>query len=338
LDDAAAPLVSSGQAALFSERYGDCFVAGLQSGGQFFGVVRIDVRSESDRQSIENSLSGSYGPFSADVSVKVQSAMTETRSSAQTFLYYEGGNVQTKPQTPQQLFDAANEWSRSVLTAPKPYTALLLPWIVANGPNPPNAADLDHQRDVLKACAKLRSQVLDRLNFIEYMIDPLHSGEFVMAAGDPQRLAGLHAAISGDYDLIQQAASYAINNAKEAVEAETYARNVKGMSNYTLTVLPPDLPLRVDGSKILVPDFSTARDYPSVQTMAANAKLTLHYLCPTPAPGQPFRVLSQDPGAGSSVANGATVTVIGNLALSTNPRLLVRPNILSRVSVLRAAG
>lgn len=100
-----------------------------------------------------------------------------------------------------------------MLAAPTPYTALLLPWAIANGPNPPNAADLEHQNDVLKTCAKLRSQVIDRLNILEYLIDPRHTSEFIMAAGDPARLATLHSAISNDYDIIQSAASYAINNA-----------------------------------------------------------------------------------------------------------------------------
>jgi hypothetical protein len=310
LDDAAGALVSSGQAQLFTDRYGDCFVAGLESGGQFFGVIRIDVRSESDHQTIENSLSGSYGPFSADVSVKVQSALTDTKSSAETFIYYEGGNVQTKPQTPEELFAAANEWSRSVLQTPKPYTALLLPWIIANGPNPPNAADLDHQRDVLKSCAKLRSQVIDRLNVIEYMVDPAHSSEFVMATGDADRLGKLHAAISGDYDMIQDAASFAINNAKLAAEPETYARTVKGMAGYSLTVLPPDLPKRVDGSNIKVPDFSPVTDWNAMNALAANNKLTLHYVSANVSPGYHF--LSQDPAPGTPVAAGATVTVVGN--------------------------
>jgi hypothetical protein len=330
LDDAAGALVSAGQADLFAQRYGDCFVAGLETGGQFFGVIRIDVRSESDHQTIENSLSGSYGPFSADVSVKVQSALTDTKSSAETFLYYEGGNVQTKPQTPEELFAAANEWSKSVLQAPKPYTALLLPWIIANGPNPPNAADLDHQRDVLKSCAKLRSQVIDRLNVLEYMVDPAHTSEFAMSSSDPARLATLHAAVSGDYDMVQDAASFAIDNAKQAVEPETFARTIKGQGGYSLTVLPPDLPKRVDGSNIQVPDFSKVTDVGGMNSLASQNKLTLHYV--SASASQTYQFLSQDPAA------GATVTVVGNgqplntMIIPTNQHILMRTITIGRVS------
>jgi len=129
--------------------------------------------------------------------------------------------------------------------------ALLLPWAIANGPTPPNAADLEHQNDVLKTCAKLRSQVIDRLNMLEYMMDPRHISEFIMAAGDAERLAKLHSSISDDYDIIQSAASYAINNAKLAVEPETNARTVKNLAAYSITVLSPDeLPKRIDGSLV----------------------------------------------------------------------------------------
>ena len=322
LDDAAAQLVASGQSDLFAQRYGDCFVAGIESGGQFFGVVRIDVKSESDHQTIENSLSGAYGPFSADVNVKVQSALQQTQSTAETYLYYEGGNVQTKPQSPKELFAAADEWSRSVQQTSKPYTALLLPWIIANGPNPPNAADLEHQRDVLKSCAKLRSAVIDRLNIIEYIQG--HPADFVMKQGDSDRLSKLHAAIAGDYDIIEQAASYAIDNAKLAVEAETYARTVKNLPNYSLTGLS-DLPGRVDASSILVPDFSQARDWNAMNSMATSNKLTLNYVSAGVSPAYAF--VSQSPAAGTNVGVGTTVTVVGK---SQPPRpFLVTPVFLN---------
>ena len=324
LDPAAAGLVQNGQLDLFEERYGDCFVGGLLTGGEFFGVIRIDVKTEQDKQDIENSLSGSYGPFSADVSVSVQNSMKQTNSQAETFLYYEGGNVQIKPQSPADLFAAADQWSQSVLQTPKPYKALLLPWILANGPNPPNAADLEHQRDVLIACARLRSQVIDRMNVLEYMGLPEHQDEFVMVSPYPDRLAQLHAAVSQDYDLVEQAASYAIDNPKLAVEPETFARTVKSMPSYTITVLPTDLPKRLDGSTIKVPDFSQVNDWAAMSSLAASNRLTLHYVSAGPQPNYHF--LSQDPTPGTPVAVNATVTVVGNGVPPST--LILNPNLI----------
>lgn len=250
LDPSAAPLVANGQVDLFTQRYGDCFVAGVESGGQFFGMIKIDVASESDNTKISGALSGSYGTFSAKVSTDLSEAVKNTHSQVSATLYYQGGNVTTTVRSPDDLFTAKDEWEKTVRDAAEPYAVLLLPWIIANGPNPPNAADLQKQKDVLIACAKLRSQVMDRLNLLEYMTDPLHMNEFQMQAGDADKLAKLHAEVSLDADMIQEAASFAIDNAKQAVEPETYAHTNKGMPNYCLTVFhPSDLPKRCEGEE-----------------------------------------------------------------------------------------
>ena len=318
LDEEASKLVADGNATLFAERYGDCFVAGLTTGGQFWGVLKIFVRTEADRQTIENSLSGSYGPFSADIQVKLNTSLAETGSSAEVSVYYEGGNVQKKPLTPKELFDAADEWSASVRTSPKPYSALLLPWVIADGPSPPNAVDLEHQRDVLKNCAKLRSQVQDRLNLLEYMMDSAHAGEFTMAAGDAARLAKLHSAISGDYDLVLEAASFALDHPKEAVEPETYARTNKGATDYVLTLLPDDLPKRLAG----LPPIIKTPDFTNVPLMPARAiageigiRLIPQFIqgSVSPALFMMDRIQEQDPAPGTLIAPGSAVhvTVLG---------------------------
>jgi hypothetical protein len=69
-----------------------------------------------------------------------------------------------------------------------------------------------------------------------------------MGPDDPGRLATLHASVSEDLDVIEAAASFAINNATLAVEPESYARTVMGKPDYTLTVLPQDLPRLVPGT------------------------------------------------------------------------------------------
>jgi hypothetical protein len=224
-------------------------------------MITIDVASETDNTKISGALSGSYGTFSAKVSMDLSEAVKNTHSQVSARLYYQGGNVRTSVRTPDDLFTAKDEWENSVRDAAKPYAVLLLPWIIANGPNPPNAADLQKQRDVLIACAKLRSQVMDRLNLLEYMTDAQHMNDFQMQAGDADKLSKLHAAVSIDADIIQQAASFAIDNAKQAVEPETYARANKGMPNYSLTVFfPSDLPKRIDGKAVQVRVEMSARE------------------------------------------------------------------------------
>lgn len=331
LTQSAAALVSEGRADLFADRFGDCFVVGLETGGQFFGVIRIDTKNDESRQSIENSLSGSYGPFSADVAVKVSDAMKSTQSHAEVYLYYEGGDVKTKPQTPQQLFDAANEWSNTLAAQPKPYASLLLPYVVANGPEPPNKEDLAHQHDILVRCAKLRSQTFDRLNLVDYINDSAHRGEFVFDSQGPD-LGLLMADLSRDLDIISEAASFAIDHPKEALEPEPYARTKKGLENYTLRLLPSNMPKHLGANNVTVPDFRKATSQDEANQLAAANHLTLHWI---ENPGaNPWHIESQDPPVGASVNAGATVVVVSMPPIfhRLNKMLLVQNN---RFAVIR---
>jgi hypothetical protein len=311
LSPSAAELVAQGQLDLFADRFGDCFVVGLRTGGQFFGIIRVDTKNEESRQTVENSLSGSYGPFSADVQVKVSDAMKATQSQAYVNFYYEGGEVKTvNVQTPDDLFAAAQQWSDSVASQPKPYAALLLPYIIANGPQPPNREDLQHQHDVLVRCAKLRSQTLDRQNLIDYMTQPAHRVEFI---ADPQGpdLAKLMADISQDLDVISEAASFAIDNPKQALEPEPYAQQhgiTKDGAPYTLTLLPANLPKHTGADNVTVPDFRKATNSGEAEKLATDNRLTLHWR-EDPAIGSPWHIDSQDPPVGASVSANTTVTV-----------------------------
>lgn len=130
--------------------------------------------------------------------------------------------------------------------------------------------------------------------------------------------------------MIQEAASFAINNAKDARAPEAYARENKKIPDYAFTLLPTDLPKRVDGNNIAVPDFSQAPDYAAVQALAAKAGLTLAYSCQAPQAGQPFRVLLQDPGAGTPVSANATVKVFGNQALPPSQYLRLNRPLIAR--------
>jgi hypothetical protein len=321
LDPAAAQLVANGQVDLFMERFGDCFVGGVESGGQFFGVIRIDASTEQAVQDISLALSGSYGTFNSDVSGSLKTATMNTHSKVSSFLYYEGGNVKTSVDTPEDLFKAKLEWEDSVLNAAKPYAVQLLPWILANGPNPPNAADLEHQRDVLKSCATMRSKVIDCLNLLEYYMDPLHKDDFENLPDYSENISKAHGGFNSDYDIIESAASYAIDNAKQAVEPETYARTVKNMAGYTLTTLPP-LPKRVAGTVqfVKVPpliglDFryydQDTQTEDDVLTRLANVGLK-YQVTSVPNPDHNFwdAVMTQDPPAGTIVPVGYTVKIV----------------------------
>jgi hypothetical protein len=78
---------------VFAQRYGNMFVRGLDRGGLFLGVFRLDVHSEKDQQDISAKLEGSYGLFSASVATRVNEVRSHYRCDALVSMYHEGGPV-----------------------------------------------------------------------------------------------------------------------------------------------------------------------------------------------------------------------------------------------------
>lgn len=248
LDAEAAELVANGNVGLFAERYGDYFVRGLRSGGQFFGTIRIETSTKEDREKVEASLSASYGLFaSADVKTDFSETIKNTKSQTTVQLYYEGGDVQIKPQTVADLITASNQWSNSVENKPKPYSVQLVPWTIANGPQPPNKADLEHQKDVLLRCAKLRSTCIDKLNVLDYILNFRHQTEYNLPPEKLKELQDMNARCQVEMDIIAKAASYAINHAADAMEPVTYAITKLNIPNFELAFF--EIPPNVNGSK-----------------------------------------------------------------------------------------
>jgi hypothetical protein len=101
-----------------------------------------------------------------------------------------------------------DEWTQSVRDRPKAYSVTLAPYAIALGPAPPNVLEFEHQRDVLIRCGKLRSQTLDKINLVDYILDPNHMGEFAMVPPpEGPDLAALQAALAGNLDVIADAAA-----------------------------------------------------------------------------------------------------------------------------------
>jgi hypothetical protein len=249
LSPAAAELVSAGNTTLFGDRFGDYFIRGIATGGRFIGVVRIETTSTQAKTDVDSALHARYG-LNVDATAKlhISNALAAANARIDVFVHHEGGRVTTEPRSDdpvealRQLYEAMDQWSATVRAEPAPYSVTLAPYVIALGPNPPNAADLEHQRDVLIRCAKLRLSTMDKLNLVDYVLDPQHSAEFAAEETKSLDLPALQAAFGSDLEVIGEAASFAIDNPKEARTPEAFMREIKKMDNFTLTALPANLP------------------------------------------------------------------------------------------------
>jgi hypothetical protein len=216
---------------VFAERFGNMFVRGLDRGGLFIGVFRLDVHNERDQEDISAELEGSYGLFSASVAAKFNEVRSKFRCDALVSMYHEGGPIDlqvTDPTVPSELLTNANRWLKSFQDAPArnavPYSVTLAPLTIADGPLPPNTADIEHAQDVLVLCAKKRSQVLDQMNLLSFILG--HQGSYDWTGDPAPTPASLDAALNGfemDLDLVAECASLAINHPAKAVTPARFA-------------------------------------------------------------------------------------------------------------------
>lgn len=250
LTDDAAQVV--GDPAVFSQRFGDMFLRTLNRGGIFVGIYRIDVSDESTKTDISAELKGSYGVFSADVTGAMESIAKRQNVEIFCQAYAEGGpplNIKD-PRNPNELLEYADAWFAALSTDPDRYSVaysyLAQPLSLANGPIPPNIADLLLAQDVLEQCYAERVRILDDLNLYEAILAAQDRFVFV----PPTTINSIKTAYDAesiDLKTVALAASQAMNDPKSACSPAEYAQT-KGRQLFP-SVPPQPLPTLQPGKQ-----------------------------------------------------------------------------------------
>ena len=315
---------------VFATRYGNMFVRGVGRGGLFVAVMRVDTSSSDESESISAELEGSYGLFSADAKTKFEEVTKASQSEIRISVYHEGGPVNltmTDVHDPNELYRLMQEWLNALQTDPahnaKPYYVTLAPIAIANGPLPPNAADIEHAQDVLVLCAKARSGILDQLNLLSFINDNQSKYDFP----PPTTLDAVKQGMRGyeaDLDLVAHTASQAINHPDKAVTPSEYAQ--ANGKTYPSGSMPDPMPAAKAGTVTSVPDFRSCASWDECVNLAAQSHLQA---VESPATGEPpgtsFHVISQTPNPGDPAPEGSTVTIV------TRPMQQVQVNVDPRI-------
>ncbi len=206
----------------FAIRFGDMFVRGISRGGLFVAVLKIETSSEETSKTISNKLSGSYGAFSAKAETNFTDAIQDQKVDISIKVYHEGGPVDLimdNLRDPAQIFGLLKTWLQSFAADPGknavPYSAILAPMAIANGPLPLNAADSEHAQDVLVRCARQRSAAMDSMNLMDAIMQSPQRYAFVPAVSMAD-IAAASAGYQADLDIVASAASAAMNHPASA--------------------------------------------------------------------------------------------------------------------------
>jgi len=297
----------------FKARYGNMFVRGIGRGGLFVGTIRMETQSSEASQEISAALEGSYGLFEASVASKFTEAQEKFKASTFINMYHEGGPIDlqiTKFDDPKQLLDNANRFLESFKTDPDkyavPYFVTLAPIAIAEGPVPPNSADLEHAQDVLVACSKARSRNLDKVNLLEYIQDNQSRFDFTGGA-DPNALRKALEDYQVDLELVASCARTAISSPTKAAFPKIHAANVGEI--YPMAELPV-LPLPKAAKMVTVPDLGACKNTDECTKALADVGLIAEQVHASMEPGDSFKVLNVSPPAGTSVPEGCVVHIV----------------------------
>ena len=184
--------------------------------------------------------------------MKLEEVQKKHQSDIRITVYHEGGPIDLSMDNltdANQLYVMLQEWLKSFQDNPaanaKPYSVTLAPIAIANGPIPPNAADIQHAQDILVICAKERSKILDGLNLMEFISQNPSRYEFV-APTTPADIVKAFVGYQADLDLVAKAASHAINKMTEAVTPAEFA--LKTAKPYPQGVPPTPMPTMEKGA------------------------------------------------------------------------------------------
>jgi molybdopterin-guanine dinucleotide biosynthesis protein A len=298
---------------LFEARYGNMFVRGIGRGGLFVGVLRIDTGSSEESMKISAELEGSYGLFTAEAKTKFSEVQKKYKNEVFIRQYQEGGPKGLRiddPTDPLRLLENANTFVESfnVSTAEEaskvavPYFVTLAPTAIAEGPLPPNPAELQHAKDVLLSCAKRRSVFLDNLNLLEYIADNATKFE----SADVQALREAARKFQDDLNLIAECASAAIANRASAKFPEQFAAD-RG-SVFPSGEMPTALPTAVAPARtVLVPDFDHCTSKDECNALATQHELTTEFV--PMGSYEAFKVVGTEPSKGAQAEVGSAVKI-----------------------------
>jgi hypothetical protein len=186
-------LLQQGKTDVFQQRYGDGFVRGLQTGGEYFAVISIISSDREEQESLAASFSAQYGGLFASVSVSAelseQTKARMSRSEVQVSTYQRGGVGDQTSITEDiaKVMARLQAFPEQVRLNPVPYAAQLARYTTLALPDGPNPLDIAAQKQALEEYAATQLKLMTLRNDLEFV--QLHPDYYV----DPPSAAELNA-------------------------------------------------------------------------------------------------------------------------------------------------
>jgi hypothetical protein len=189
LSDEARSILVSGKAERFRERYGDFYVKGIQTGGEYFAWISISTKSREDYQSVSSEIEGGgfLGAGSFDACAQFSQTILRLSTSHRISMaaYQSGGSDMSQPTTIEEITKKASNFPQEVLKQSVAFLAYLQDYRTLDLPDC-NLIDVRNRLEVLGNLSRTRAELIQRYNEIEYV--QMFPNQFKPITDDLQKL------------------------------------------------------------------------------------------------------------------------------------------------------
>jgi hypothetical protein len=214
-------LLKNRQPDRFRERFGDVFVSGVSTGGEYFAVYQISGTDESEKEAIATAIHGAYqgGLTSAELGATIQSKKESSHSHLEVsvFNFQLGGSDPSTDLTPEQIMTKARGFALSVRGEfSVPYSMLPAPYSELKRPDDAaNQIDIANQCEALAEAWKIRTDLIQLKNDIDYVLFSEARGHEEFETFDVPALTAVRNDLVAQIEAITKRASKCMEDAKQ---------------------------------------------------------------------------------------------------------------------------
>lgn len=173
-DDATA-LIKNNRPDRFRERFGDCFISGVQKGGEYFAIYQISGSNESERESLSLDVHAAYNGVivSAELNVSIKNKTESSESHLSVDLHVlRQGTISQTDLTLEDVMKTARDFPINVSGDKSyAYSVMLSDYSSLHNPSDDyNFYDTRHQQDVLLELSKSRLEFFTLKNDVSYIL------------------------------------------------------------------------------------------------------------------------------------------------------------------------
>lgn len=155
---------------MFRQSYGDEFIKGLITGGEYFAILEIETTNHEEQQTISNSIRAQVPNWKIDSAFQNSISKIAGSHSIKIISEQSGGSDTRLAQSIDEIIERAVNFPEKVREKAIPYQAIFLDYKAIAGSHGTNLINIANQRQVLEKLWNYRLICQDILSDIEYVL------------------------------------------------------------------------------------------------------------------------------------------------------------------------